>query len=586
MTAAARKAFMWETLGLDSTFGPLHQAAKDQVNTDLSDVAVLDGQISVHQPIADTRNERRARLSASEQRVERCTARLEELEHELAAANTANTDRRERLAALSAAETEASRLTTARHARRDTHQAVAAGLASRVAELVERVAVLEERVGQADAALESVDGINARIDEQRAEADRHKQAADAAAKRRGDAEQSVRVLTGDDARLRAAIDVLETRLAALTNDAGDCCFTCGHELGVDGHARLVEVLRSELADEQAAVERCRDDAREAAATVDERTDALRETTDALDDATATLHRLEASRSQIDGQREHTDTLRSDLASARSGLSDLTGQLGEAQEHCTALDVADAAEIEAHRAVDALREGTAAPVDIGPLETAVAAARAESVDARVEYSADSRAFDETVTAETEVARLARQRDLLTDSIETHRTLERAFGKDGAPAFIMEGVCQQASSEANRILERLSAGGLTVALSTKAATRAGGWADKLTVTVFGPDGERPIESFSGGERLRIDIALRAALTVTMLSARGARFSTFIADEGWGALDGDGVNAAVDALTHLTDMFDMVLTVTHVPAIAEAMPQQIEVTRDGDHVDVTVT
>jgi exonuclease SbcC len=80
----------------------------------------------------------------------------------------------------------------------------------------------------------------------------------------------------------------------------------------------------------------------------------------------------------------------------------------------------------------------------------------------------------------------------------------------------------------------------------ATRAGGEIQTLDVVVSDSGGPRPYESFSGGERIRVDLALSVSLA--RLAARRAgrppvRF--FWVDEAFTPLDRAGVEAAVRAL-----------------------------------------
>jgi len=94
-------------------------------------------------------------------------------------------------------------------------------------------------------------------------------------------------------------------------------------------------------------------------------------------------------------------------------------------------------------------------------------------------------------------------------------------------------------------------------------------------------RPVNTLSGGETFQASLALALALSHQVVGLSGGKrdLNSMFLDEGFGTLDEatlDTVAATLERLASETDR--MVGIVTHVPALAERVPVQFAVTRDG--------
>lgn len=94
-------------------------------------------------------------------------------------------------------------------------------------------------------------------------------------------------------------------------------------------------------------------------------------------------------------------------------------------------------------------------------------------------------------------------------------------------------------------------------------------------------RPVNTLSGGETFQASLALALALSHQVVGLSGGKrdLSSMFLDEGFGTLDEstlDTVAATLERLAVETER--MVGIVTHVPALAERVPVQFAVTRDG--------
>jgi exonuclease SbcC len=89
-------------------------------------------------------------------------------------------------------------------------------------------------------------------------------------------------------------------------------------------------------------------------------------------------------------------------------------------------------------------------------------------------------------------------------------------------------------------------------------------------------RTTRSLSGGERFLVSLAL--ALALSGLEGRGAFVDTLFIDEGFGSLDAETLDIAVDALETLQGHGRRVGVVTHVAAMVERIPVQVKVGKCG--------
>ena len=85
-------------------------------------------------------------------------------------------------------------------------------------------------------------------------------------------------------------------------------------------------------------------------------------------------------------------------------------------------------------------------------------------------------------------------------------------------------------------------------------------------------RPTENLSGGERFLVSLAL--ALGLSQISGSRARVDSLFLDEGFGSLDEDSLNTALEALGEIRREGRMIGIISHVSALRERIAAQIKV------------
>ncbi len=161
---------------------------------------------------------------------------------------------------------------------------------------------------------------------------------------------------------------------------------------------------------------------------------------------------------------------------------------------------------------------------------------------------------------------------------YEKLVKAFGRDGIPARIIGNAIPDLGQEANRLLALLSDGQFTISIDPIRETKGGKLKETLEISVYDASGKRPYEMYSGGERLRIDFALRVALSHLLATRAGARLETLVIDEGFGSQDTEGRLRLLEAVMRVRTEFRTVLVITHIEELKEHFPVRIEVVKDA--------
>jgi len=174
-------------------------------------------------------------------------------------------------------------------------------------------------------------------------------------------------------------------------------------------------------------------------------------------------------------------------------------------------------------------------------------------------------------------LEARREELARQASLYKQLERAFGKDGVPALLIEQALPQIEAKANEVLDRLSGGTMSVRFVTQAAYKDKGRQDMketLDIQISDSAGTRDYEMFSGGEAFRVNFAIRLALSEVLAQRAGARLQTLVVDEGFGSQDAQGRQRLIEAINLVRNDFAKILVITHIDELKDAFPNRIEV------------
>jgi exonuclease SbcC len=101
------------------------------------------------------------------------------------------------------------------------------------------------------------------------------------------------------------------------------------------------------------------------------------------------------------------------------------------------------------------------------------------------------------------------------------------------------------------------------------------DDIDVNISYGEDRYPVELGSGMEKFIASIAIRVALiNVSALP----KTDMLIIDEGFGSLDPSGIEAACSMLASLKRYFRLIIVITHIESIKDAVDNVIEVVKDA--------
>jgi len=171
----------------------------------------------------------------------------------------------------------------------------------------------------------------------------------------------------------------------------------------------------------------------------------------------------------------------------------------------------------------------------------------------------------------------EREGYAAQIGNYKMLERAFGKDGVPALLIEQALPEIETKANELLDRLSNGAMSVRFITQRGykdNKRDDLKETLDIQISDGAGLRDYEMFSGGEVFRVNFAVRLALSEILARRTGARLQTLVIDEGFGSQDAQGRQRLIEAINSVRGDFAKILVITHLEEMKEVFPNRIVV------------
>ncbi len=137
-----------------------------------------------------------------------------------------------------------------------------------------------------------------------------------------------------------------------------------------------------------------------------------------------------------------------------------------------------------------------------------------------------------------------------------------------------------ARANERLQTMTAGRYQLKRRTEATSHRGQSGLDLNVIDAHNGSERDIRTLSGGESFDASLALALGLSDEVQShAGGIRLDTMFVDEGFGTLDSETLQRAMEALQSLSESGRLVGIISHVAEMKTKIDRQIVVTKHAD-------
>ena len=185
-------------------------------------------------------------------------------------------------------------------------------------------------------------------------------------------------------------------------------------------------------------------------------------------------------------------------------------------------------------------------------------------------------------EEEYNELTESVSLLEEKLNDYNAIIHAFGKNGIQSYIIENALPEIENEINLLLSEL-ANNISIKFITTKESKTKTTIDTLDIIVSDGNIERKYETFSGGEKFRIDFASHVGLARFLAKRSNSALGFFILDEHLGSQDETARSVFIQCISKMTKYFEQIMIITHINDIKEAFNNCIEVIKDdnGSHV-----
>lgn len=161
---------------------------------------------------------------------------------------------------------------------------------------------------------------------------------------------------------------------------------------------------------------------------------------------------------------------------------------------------------------------------------------------------------------------------------------AFSKNGIPASIISHDIPEMEDEVNKILKIISNDTMSIQyITTKNGKKKS--VDTLEIVVSDGNTSRMYETYSGGEKFRIDFACHIGMAKFLTKRDGASIDFLIIDEGLGSQDDFSKQKFIESIMSLNWLFKQIMVVTHIQDLQNVFDNRILVQKNqltGSYVE----
>ena len=257
------------------------------------------------------------------------------------------------------------------------------------------------------------------------------------------------------------------------------------------------------------------------------------------------------------------------------LADLTGEISEFDR---SLEGAKTLQEEADKAVSGLEQP-----DLEALQTRynkIADKREKRQDKLANYKADLQPVKRALSKlQKNVAELAEQRGIYAVVEGLADLANGPYNRLSFQRFVLAALLDDVLRQSSERLNRMSKGRYRLLRTKQVEPGRGGGLD-LEIEDAYSGFTRPVSTLSGGESFQAALSLALGLAdVVQAYAGGISLETIFIDEGFGSLDEEALDLAINTLIDLQNTGRLVGVISHVAEMKERIDAQLVVTSDRE-------
>lgn len=184
----------------------------------------------------------------------------------------------------------------------------------------------------------------------------------------------------------------------------------------------------------------------------------------------------------------------------------------------------------------------------------------------------------------IKEIEKRMKILKEQQTDYASIITAFGKNGIPASIISHDIPEMEDEVNKILKIISNDTMSIQyITTKNGKKKS--VDTLEIVVSDGNTSRMYETYSGGEKFRIDFACHVGMAKFLTKRAGASIDFLIIDEGLGSQDDFSKQKFVESIMSLNGLFKQIMVVTHIQDLQNVFDNRILVQKNqltGSYVE----
>lgn len=188
-------------------------------------------------------------------------------------------------------------------------------------------------------------------------------------------------------------------------------------------------------------------------------------------------------------------------------------------------------------------------------------------------------DMTADEKKLTARLEANRDALI-RLEADQVFARRLAGShgvGLQRYVLGVMMNSITTQANRLLEQVYGGRYRLHRTDETTGRTLKGGLELEVSDSHNSQRRSVRTLSGGEKFLVALSLAIGLsTVVQAQGEGIRLEAMFIDEGFGSLDRESIQDALDILQSIRRTAGVVGIISHVETLAETIPAQLRITK----------
>jgi len=149
--------------------------------------------------------------------------------------------------------------------------------------------------------------------------------------------------------------------------------------------------------------------------------------------------------------------------------------------------------------------------------------------------------------------------------------------GLQRYVLGVMMNSITAQANRLLENVYGGRYRLYRTDETTGRTLKGGLELEVSDSHNSQRRSVRTLSGGEKFLVALSLAIGLSaVVQAQGEGIRLEAMFIDEGFGSLDREAIQDALDILQGIRGTAGVVGIISHVEALAETISARIEITK----------